>query len=125
MGGEPVNNKWDTINFAPTYRGYPDDFDADKVLINVCGTTFDKTIVEDSGTTAETTYTTRHGYALGELGEDMTGLEMRDMRSWQQTPVLNVKRLFNAICDTTKNGGWTVNLDPDFFTNTNPYYSQA
>lgn len=95
------------------------------MLINVCGTTFDKTIVEESGTTAETTYTTRHGYALGELGEDMTGLEIRDMRSWCQTPVLKVKSFISAITDTTKNGGWTVNLDPDFFNSNNPYYEQA
>lgn len=75
------------------------------MLINVCGTTFDTQIVENSGTTDETTYVPYNGYAMGELGEDMTGLEIRDMRSWMQTPVLNVKKLFEAICDSTKNGG--------------------
>lgn len=116
---------WDTINFAPTYNGYPDDFDCDKVLINVTGTSFDKEIVEDSGTTAETRYVPRYGYAMGELGEDMTGLEIRDLRSWQQTPVLRVKSFFNAITSTTLNGGWTVNLDTDFFNSGNPYYQEA
>lgn len=95
------------------------------MLINVTGTTFDKEIVENSGTTGETKYVPRFGYALGELGEDMTGLEIRDMRSWQQTPVLNVKSFISAITDTNKNGGWTVNLDPEFFTSGNPYYEQA
>ena len=95
------------------------------MLINVTGTTFDKEIVEDSGTTAETRYVPRYGYALGELGEDMTGLEVRDMRSWQQTPVLNVKSFISAITDTNKNGGWTVTLDPEFFNSDNPYYEQA
>lgn len=125
MGGGSGNAKWDTINFAPTYNGYPDDFDCDKVLINVTGTSFDKEIVEDSGTTAETRYVPRYGYAMGELGEDMTGLEIRDLRSWQQTPVLKVSKLFDAICDTNKNGGWTVTLDTDFFNSGNPYYNDA
>lgn len=95
------------------------------MLVNVCGTTFDTEIVENSGTTGETRYQTRGGYALGELGEDMTGLEIRDMRSWHQTPVLKVKSFLSAITDTTKNGGWTVNLDDDFFNSNNPYYEQA
>ena len=94
-------------------------------MINVCGTTFNTEIVENSGTTGETRYQTRGGYALGELGEDMTGLEIRDMRSWHQTPVLKVKSFLSAITDTTKNGGWTVNLDDDFFNSSNPYYEQA
>lgn len=95
------------------------------MLINVTGTTFDKEIVENSGTTDEIKYVPRFGYALGELGEDMTGLEIRDMRSWQQTPVLNVKSFISAITDTNKNGGWTVNLDSEFFNSNNPYYEQA
>lgn len=94
-------------------------------MINVTGTSFDKEIVEDSGTTAETRYVPLYGYAMGELGEDMTGLEIKDLRSWQQTPVLKVSKLFDAICDTNKNGGWAVTLDTDFFNSGNPYYNDA
>lgn len=98
----------------------PDNFDTDKVLINVCGTTFDTSLVNPDDSAV--TYTPRYGYAMGELGNDMTSLEMRDLRSWLQTPLLRVKSLIAACCDPAKNGGWTVNLDPDFFNDNNPYY---
>lgn len=80
-------------------------------------------MVDESDTAV--TYTPRYGYAMGELGNDMTALEMRDLRSWLQTPVLRVKSLIAACSDSSKNGGWTVNLDPAFFNTSNPYYNDA
>ena len=93
------------------------------MLINLTGTTFDTSLVDESDTAV--TYTPRFGYAMGELGNDMTSLEMRDLRSWMQTPVLRIKSLIAACCDPTKNGGWTVNLDSNFFNSSNPYYEDA
>lgn len=93
------------------------------MLINLTGTTFDTSLVDESDSAV--TYTPRYGYALGELGNDMTGLEIHDLRSWLQTPVLRVKSLIAACCDSSKNGGWTVNLDTDFFNSNNPYYEDA
>lgn len=117
------NSKWSVINFAPTYNGYPDNIDADKVLINFNNMSDLQTAVAD-GTSAFTTYS---GYALGKLPSKLTMEETKDYRSYLQTPIVRTKSIIDAICMKENNkgkydNGYEVVLDKDFFTTSNPYY---
>ena len=140
---------WDYINFMPAYNGLPDNFDADKVLINSnqysagcrvsvpSGATMDGvtytspkvvslTGIPQSVVIEGKSYTTHNGYAFSELREQMTEWEMRDLRSYLQRPVLRVQGLFEAIKRyAEEKGEYTLNLDGDFFNAENPYYSKA
>ena len=151
--------KWDYINFAPAYNGIPDDFDAERELINVTGyTAYSKysggcrlsvpsgsTVTTASGTYTYSgativtsgsfptmisrdgkTYTPYNGFAMANLRVPMTEWDARDLRSYLQRPVLRVKGLVEAIQRyALEKGGYTLNLDSDFFNNTNPYYDKA
>ena len=128
--------KWQYINFAPAYNGYPEDFDADKVLINTQNSTV-PLVYNNNGTTGSstgfpttieqgnTTYRTYNNYAVGQMPKEMTEWEMRDLRSYLQRPVLSMKGFINAISNPVNNGGYEVELDPAFFNDDNPYYSKA
>lgn len=115
--------KWSMINFAPTYVGLPDNLDADKVLINFNNlTSLSAQTSDDSGN-----YRTYGGYALGKLPDKLTSEEVKDYRSYIQTPVLRVKSIFDAICMRENNkgkydNGYEVILDDDFFNDKNPYF---
>ena len=121
---EGWSTKWRFINFAPAYNGLPDDFDADKVLVEAAST-------RDSGgrgsggpsvTESGKTYTTYGGYYLAELPREYTESEMREFRSYLQRPVVRCMEVVKACCLPENNGGYKINLDPDFFNNNNPYW---
>lgn len=128
--------KWNYINFAPCYNGYPENFDTSKVIMNTHGlsgmavrwtndegvqySTFPQSITNNG-----TAFTPYNGYIYGDLNKDLTEWETRDLRSYLQRPVMSIKGLFDAIKRPQNNGGYTVNLDPDFFSDDNPYYSKA
>lgn len=120
-----INNDsslYSTINFIPSYNGLYEDFDSDKVLIN----TYANSNFSTTSTTVDNeTYTTYNGYAMGELNEEYTEWEMRDLRSYKQRPALRLKRFIQAVCDPVNNGGYEVELDPVFFNNNNPYYQDT
>lgn len=108
--------KWQTVNFMPAYNGYADDFDNDKIIINTSGTSLTKSL---NG------YKTNNGFVLGTLPEEMTEWEVRDLRSYLQRPVIRMKDIINACCDPDNNGGYEVELDPDFFNEDNPYWEDT
>lgn len=112
----PHEYRWDTINFAPCYNGIPGNFSADRALINNSGVT------EYQSTTVGGTY---RNYSMGILGEELTEWETFDLRSYLQRPIVRVKEVLGACFDPDNNGGYTVNLDQDFFYNNNPYYWKA
>lgn len=128
--------KWQYINFAPAYNGYPQDFDADKVLINTQNSTI-PLIHNNNGETGSTTgfptvisqgdstYRAYNNYAIGQMPKEMTEWEMRDLRSYLQRPVMSMKGFINAISNPVNNGGYEVDLDPNFFNANNPYYEKA
>ena len=128
--------KWKYINFAPAYNGYPQDFDADKVLINTNNSYLNLTY-NNNGTTStsvgfpssisqgDNTYRAYNNYAMGVLPKEMTEWEMRDLRSYLQRPVLSMKGFIDAISNPINNGGYEVDLDQSFFNDNNPYYSKA
>lgn len=114
------NSKYDVINFAPAYNGLPENLTSNKMLVNQIGTTFPSAITEEG-----TTYSLYNGYGMVGLANEMTEWEVGDLRSWLQRPVLRMKSVINACMDTQVNGGWTVNLDDEFFNSNNPYYDKA
>ena len=117
------NDMYGVINFAPTYNGYPDSIDADKAIMNFNGLTgFSSSVTIDNKT-----YSTNGGYALATLPAKLMAEEVRDYRSYLQTPVIRVKKIIEAICRKENNSGlydngYEVELDSDFFNYSNPYY---
>ena len=103
------NNKWDFINFAPAYNGFPSgSFSADKAVADVT----------EFGIPASV-----DGYAPYNGGNDVlisftgkkTEWETRDLRSYLQRPVLRLGAFLAAIADPVNNGGYSVELDENTF----------
>ncbi|MEE0267506.1 MAG: BACON domain-containing carbohydrate-binding protein [Bacteroidales bacterium] len=113
-------DKWQTINFMPAYNGIPEDFEADKMLIDTKSTNLTKT-KSDGGKT----YRTRENWVMAELPDEMTEWETRDLRSYLQRPCIRMKEIINACCNPDNNGGYKVELDSDFFNKNNPYWEQT
>ena len=113
----------DYITFIPSYNGLPENFDSDKVLINTFKNSY------WGGTTSKTensvTYTTHKNWVLATLPRKYTEWEMLDLRSYLQRPAIKMSKIIDACCNPINNGGYTVELDPDFFNVDNPYYNDA
>lgn len=115
-----TQDKWQTINFMPAYNGIPEDFEADKMLIDTKSTNLAKTKSEDGKT-----YKTRENWVMAELPDEMTEWETRDLRSYLQRPCIRMKEIVKACCNPDNNGGYSVELDSDFFNENNPYWEQS
>lgn len=111
------DEKWRTINFMPAYEGIPEDFSPEKVLINTNDNTFFETDVDG--------YKPVNGFLLGEMSEDLTMNQTKDLRSYLQRPVIRMKSIIDACCDPVNNGGWELKLDDRFFNWENPYYNDT
>ena len=118
LSARTSESMWDTINFAPLYNGLADGFDSDKVLINTEG----NSKIKQSYVSGGTRYTTYENYVLADINNNYTEWQMRDLRSYLQRPVIRVKDIIGAICKPENNGGYEVELDPEFFSSGNPYY---
>lgn len=121
-----VQQNWDdllggtlpTIAFVPMHNGVPDTIDSDKLLINGGGV---PATVVDGGDT----YAAKNGYLLAVANRKYTEWEIGDLRSYLQRPALRLKDFITAIGNPLNNGGWEVDLDSEFFANTNPYYEKT
>lgn len=116
------------ITFVPTYQGLYEDFDNDKVLVNMRESNvfpyqYMIKYVEEDGTNVE--YASYYGHAIVELPNGLTEWEVRDLRSYKQKPALRLSKLFQAICNPINNGGYSVELDPTFFNQSNYAYYKA
>lgn len=116
------NKKWQHINFAPAYNGKPSDFNANKVILNLNGTSLQKSAKNADD---EKWYSTRSGWTVGTLPDGMTEWEMRDLRSYLQRPVIKMSSIVEACCNPLNNGGYEVDLDPDFFSQDNDYWTKT
>lgn len=117
------NSIEEVVQFIPAYNGVSSDFDAKHAVINYNGITsmgLPRTL-SDNGKT----YKDVNGYGGLEFGRTMDEAEVRDMRSYLQRPALSVEALFKACANPANNGGYTVNLDPAFFSEDNPLYYDA
>lgn len=120
------DDKWDVINFIPALNGIPGDFDAAKVLINnyqlnggfANGRTVDGVTYRPVLNGA----LNQNGYSLGEMPHDLQEWQTRDLRCYNQRPVVSMYRIIQACCQPECNGGYQVKLDEHFFHTFNPYY---
>ena len=119
------NAKWAVINFAPTYSGIPDNFDADKAIAYI-GTSGTSAFGMPTSQSADgKTYKTIDGYTLINFGKAHSGDELRELRSYLQRPVVSMKRIFEGIRRLAKRKGFTLSLDGNFFSESNPYYNKT
>ena len=118
LGGDTSKAaKWDIINFAPAYNGFPAaPFDANKAIVKAASVG----LPEKNGD-----YTANDGWTLVTLSEKVTENEAKDFRSYLQKPIIKVSALIDAICDSANNGGYTVNKDASFFIAGNPYWAKT
>jgi len=118
LGGDTSKPaKWDIVNFIPGYTGLPSSpFDANKAIAKAASVGLPAKDGE---------YSARDGWCLATLSDKVTGDEAKDIRSYLQKPALKMSALINAICDPSNNGGYTVNLDGEFFTASNPYWNDT
>lgn len=113
----------DVLQFIPAYNGVSSDFDAKHAVINYNGITsmgLPRTLTDNGKT-----YKDVNGYGGLEFTRSMDEAEVRDMRSYLQRPTLSVEALIKACANPANNGGYTVNLDPAFFSQDNPLYFDA
>lgn len=123
VGKDNNNTINDYITFLPSYNGLPENFDSDKVLINTHNNSY---ISPTTSTTVDDkTYSTYNGYMLAQLPRKYTEWEMLDLRSYLQRPAIKMSKIIDACCNPVNNGGYSVQLDPDFFNSKNPYYNDA
>lgn len=116
------DNLFDIINFAPCYEGKPQDFSADKCLINYKNK---PTQLLSATTTEEGYFTLRNGHSLATLPDEMTMWETFDLRSYLQRPILRVKKLVEAVKRKAEEKGYSLNLDNTFFNSGNTYYNNT
>ena len=123
-GGSPNYRTWNIINFAPAYNGYPENFDAKKALV------LNRNVYANIPLTE-----TRDGVEYGIKSDASTRLitftndhsewEVNDLRWYLQRPIISIKAIIQAICQSVNNGGYSVLLDRQFFKDDNPYYADA
>lgn len=116
---------YDFINFTPCYNGIPENFSADKVAIDVQSFNANAPELYERFTTSKDGCGLVNGWALGELKKEYDEWQMKDLRSYLQRPVIRLKEIIKAICKPENNGGYTVDLDEEFFHEDNPYYDNA
>lgn len=123
VSGSTYQN-YDFINFCPCYNGIPENFSADKVAIDVDSFQGD-TALYDSFIKSKDSYGLVNGWLLGELKREYDEWQMNDLRSYLQRPVIRFKEIIKACCNPENNGGYTVDLDDEFFSEANDYYEKA
>lgn len=117
------NSIEEVLQFVPAYNGVSRDFDAKHAVINYNGITsmgLPRTLADNGKT-----YKDVNGYGGLEFTRSMDEAEVHDMRSYLQRPALSVEALIKACANPANNGGYTVNLDPAFFSEDNPLYFDA
>ena len=128
---------FDTINFMVSYDGIPsaNNFDPKSVWCSVnrkasvnwkdhhyYANQFPSEIVEDNVTykyisTMLSKMDPDDHYALMELKKDLSPLEMRDLRSYLLRPVINIKKVFEAIGNyINTHYGYTLDMSDPFFS---------
>lgn len=104
---------WNVLNFAPCYNGLPTgSFSPDKAMV----------VPGDVGLAIPAGYSAPDGVSMVTLSRKYTEWETHDLRSYLQRPVIRMQSIIEAICKPYNNGGWQVELDPDWFSLSNPYW---
>lgn len=123
---------FDTINFMVSYDGIPqaNNFDTKSVWCSVdrkasvnwkgnhyYANQFPSEIVEDNVTYKYVSTFPNDHYALMELKKELSPLEMRDLRSYLLRPVINIKKMFEAIGKyISDHYGYILDMSDPFFS---------
>ena len=119
----PRMEHWsEVINFAPCYNGLPKNFDTKHAFVEAAEAGLE-TDVEDPDSHVH--YTPRNGYALVDLGQDLTEWQVRDFRAYLQRPVVSVYAIIKAIQRMAVTLGYKIELGGEFFSKTNPYFVRS
>ena len=96
----------------PTYSGYYDDFDSNKVIINklgypnaLSGNRSKRTVSEELTTK---TFEDKSNWVLCDMGTDVSEWELCDIRSHYQRLGIRMKNIYEAIKNPDNNGGFEV-----------------
>lgn len=104
------DNWWpDIINFAPAYNGLPDGFSADKAVVD--NKSFANVPYAQVIDGAAYTFKTGTSSNLMLFSNPHTEWEIKDLRWYLQRPVISMRAIFDAICDSENNGGWNVTIN--------------
>lgn len=109
LGSGDGTNRWDIINFAPCYNGIPENFDADKGIIDATEVPTPRVMEGD------------YYYAYPGLSKVLVNLPQpvdewaaKDLRSYLQRPVLSVAGLVQGIKNYAQALGWTFSENIPF-----------
>lgn len=119
------NKTYDVINFAPCYNGIPKDFGADKVALDMDTMPISVRLDLGINLTDKEDNLLNGRWMLGELNKEYDEWQTKDLRSYLQRPVIRFREIISACCNPENNGGYTVDLDSEFFNKENPYYENA
>lgn len=113
---------WNIINFAPAYNGIPENFSADKAVV-------DRRFynVPDGGTLDGQRYTYKSGTSsnLMVFTNPHEMWRMKDLRWYMMRPVIRLKSIIDAIANPINNGGYDIYLDQDVFGSQNELYENS
>lgn len=127
------------LTACPTYSGYYDDFDNNKVLVNTytfyysddlvlknltLGKYLPESLTDDEGKK----YYTNKGWALIETPRELDEWEVGVLNSSMQRPAVKLKWILDACCDKDNNGGYNVIWDKEITdknTQIGKYYHNA
>ena len=97
-----VSSKWDVINFAPAYEGFPDgDFDADKGY----GRFYELGLTVPTGYSADSS-----SGVLVKFPEKVDQWAAKDLRSYLQHPVVSVKAMLAGMRRKASDAGMKLDL---------------
>lgn len=99
------NDRWNVINFAPMYNGIPEGFDANKCVI------IPQRI---KGYTPQGGYDTMDGLILTTFSQAVDEWRIKDLRSYLQRPVVNVRAVLDTIKEEASAAGYTLTYDAKF-----------
>lgn len=127
LESEDTNSIYDFLTAAPTYSGFYDDFDNEKMLIkyeDLPPTSQEENargILENgvSGISGKT----HNGWLLLEGQREMDEWEVQDLRSIYQRPCVKMSKVLDAISNPINNGGYEVVWDKDILDST--YYKDS
>lgn len=116
---------YDFINFTPAYNGIPNDFTADKVAIDLNSFQLMSPRLYEQFVSTDGSFTTVNGWITADLAKEYDEWQTKDLRSYLQRPVVRFKKIVEACCNPKNNGGYEVDLDPEFFGEQSDYYQNA
>lgn len=98
--------KWGVINYAPTYDGIPQNFDANKQLINP-GEVMQAESASDDGAS----YAPRSGASVVTYGKAYDGWDTKEFRAYLMRPVISTRAIIAGIISYAATKGYALSLN--------------